>query len=269
MIREIQTVGKVRHRNLVKLLEFWVRKKCGFILYEYMPNGSLDDVLHEMKPPPLLGWDVRYRIAIGMAHGLSYLHHDCRPAIIHRDIKPRNILLDSDMEPRISDFGIARLLDMRSLSSNTSVHGTFGYMAPERRLGGRASEKMDVYSYGVVVLELITRKKASMDLSFAEGMDIVSWVKCHAAEDYVNSVVDEGLQDELIESQAKSEIMGTIRIALQCTVAKAEERPSMRQVVQMLRALRPVKPVSRTSNAKGKVNVGGPSTAAGRSVMTV
>lgn len=131
MIREIQTVGKVRHRNLVKLLEFWVRKECGFILYEYMPNGSLDDVLHEMKPPPLLGWDVRYRIAIGTAHGLSYLHHDCRPAIIHRDIKPRNILLDSDMEPRISDFGIARLLDMRSLSSNTSVHGTFGYMAPE------------------------------------------------------------------------------------------------------------------------------------------
>lgn len=108
-----------------------------------------------------------------------------------------------------------------------------------------------------------------MDLSSAEGMDIVSWVKSHAAEDYVNSVVDEGLRDELIESQAKSEIIGTIRIALQCTAAKAEERPSMRQVVQMLRALSPVKPVSRNSNAKGKVNVGGPSTAAGRSVMSV
>jgi len=127
---------------------------------------------------------------------------------------------------------------------------------------------MDVYSYGVVVLELITRKKALMDLSSAEGTDIVSWAKSHADDDYATSLVDEGLRDEFIESQAKAEIVGTIRIALKCTVAKAEERPSMRQVVEMLRALRPVNPISRNSNTKGKVVLGEPSTPGGRNVMS-
>lgn len=131
MVREIQTIGKVRHRNLVKLEDFWLRKDYGLILYNYMENGSLHDILHETNPPVTLEWSVRYRIALGTAQGLSYLHFDCDPAIVHRDIKPMNILLDSDLEPHISDFGIAKLLDQSAtISPSNTLQGTVGYMAP-------------------------------------------------------------------------------------------------------------------------------------------
>jgi hypothetical protein len=131
MAREIQTVGKVRHRNLVKLEDFWLRKDYGLIMYRYMQNGSLHDILHEMNPPKTLEWGVRYKIAVGTAHGLEYLHYDSDPPIVHRDIKPKNILLDSEMEPHIADFGIAKLLDQSSASSlSITVAGTTGYIAP-------------------------------------------------------------------------------------------------------------------------------------------
>ncbi|KAJ1428443.1 Serine/threonine-protein kinase, active site [Sesbania bispinosa] len=134
-----------------------------------MPNGSLHDVLHEKNPPPSLEWSVRYKIAVGIAHGLAYLHYDCDPPIVHRDIKPKNILLDSDMEPHIADFGIAKLLDQSSTSNpSISVPGTIGYIAPENAYATANSRESDVYSYGVVLLELITRKKAT-DSSFMEG----------------------------------------------------------------------------------------------------
>ena len=130
MVREIETIGSVRHRNLVKLEDFWLRKDYGLILYPYMENGSLHDVLHESHPRLPLKWEVRYRIALGAAQGLMYLHFDCDPPIIHRDIKPMNILLDSDMEPHISDFGIAKLLDESVSSTQVGVQGTIGYIAP-------------------------------------------------------------------------------------------------------------------------------------------
>ncbi|XP_074296523.1 leucine-rich repeat receptor-like protein kinase PEPR1 [Silene latifolia] len=131
MVREIETLGKVRHQNLVKLCDFWFGKDYGLILYEYMENGSLYDILHGTRSNLVLPWDVRYKIALGTADGLAYLHFDCRPAIVHRDIKPENILLDSDMEPHTSDFGIAKLLDQSSPSTQSSVvTGTTGYIAP-------------------------------------------------------------------------------------------------------------------------------------------
>ncbi|KAH9326281.1 hypothetical protein KI387_006459 [Taxus chinensis] len=192
-----------------------------------MSNGILNDVLHEMISPTVLGWDTRFKIAIGTAHGLSYLHNDCTPRIIHRDIKPGNILLDSEMEPHISDFGIVQLTD-RSLtvdSCSSLVMGTLGYIAPERAHTARMRKKMDVYSYGVVLLELITRKKA-LDSSFSEGIDIVSWVKsCNEGEDVV---IDEGLGDDATEPAIKKEILGMIRITRKCTEANPEDRPSMR-----------------------------------------
>ena len=135
MVREIQTVGQVRHRNLVRLEGISMRKDYGLILYKYMQNGSLYNVLHEISPAPVLKWDVRYKIALGTAEGLAYLHHDCNPAIVHRDIKPQNILLDSEMEPHISDFGIAKLMDQDSVSYQTiSIAGTTGYIAPGMHL---------------------------------------------------------------------------------------------------------------------------------------
>jgi hypothetical protein len=130
MIRELKTLGKIRHRNLIKLKEFWLRGECGFILYDFMEHGSLYDVLHRIRMLSL-DWSTRYNIALGTAHGLAYLHHDSVPVIIHRDIKPSNILLNKDMVPRISDFGISKIMDQSSAASETTgIVGTTGYMAP-------------------------------------------------------------------------------------------------------------------------------------------
>ncbi|KAJ0007822.1 hypothetical protein Pint_30494 [Pistacia integerrima] len=229
MIREIETVGKVRHRNLVRLEEFWLRKDCGLVMYRYMENGSLHDVLHATNQSPILEWNVRYKIAIGIAHGLAYLHHDCDPAIVHRDIKPQNILLDSEMEPHISDFGIAKLLDQSpSSTSSIFVPGTVGYIAPENAFTTKKSRESDVYSYGVVLLELITRRKP-MDI------DIVGWVSSvWSNTKEINHIVDSSLKEEFLDSNIREQVIGLLSVALECTNKEPNNRPDMRQVVKRL-----------------------------------
>ncbi|KAL8458826.1 hypothetical protein ACS0TY_036362 [Phlomoides rotata] len=235
MVREIQTIGKVRHRNLVKFEDFWLRKDYGLILYSYMKNGSLHDVLHEIHPQPALEWSIRYKIALGTAQGLCYLHFDCDPCIIHRDIKPRNILLDSEMEPHISDFGIAKLLDDSVSSAQFSaVQGTIGYLAPENAFSTRYSTESDVYAYGVVLLELVTRKEV-LDPSFGEGVDIVGWARTvwNETED-IRTFVDPMLVDEFVDSSIKEQVEDVILLALRCTDMEASRRPSMKDVVKQL-----------------------------------
>ncbi|KAL8043567.1 hypothetical protein ABFS82_09G130400 [Erythranthe guttata] len=236
MVREIQTIGKVRHRNLVRMEDFWLRKDFGLILYGYMKNGSLYDVLHGADSSQPLEWEVRCKIALGTAQGLSYLHFDCDPAIVHRDIKPMNILLDSDLEPHISDFGIAKLLE-ESVASMTSskIQGTIGYMAPENAFSTRSSKACDVYAYGVVLLELITRKKA-LDPSFGGEVDIVGWAKStwNKNEDKIEKIVDLELVDEFVDSRVKEQVREVLLIALSCTEKEAIRRPSMRYVVKQL-----------------------------------
>ncbi|KAK1323290.1 Receptor-like protein kinase [Acorus calamus] len=240
MVREIQTVGKIRHRNLVKLVDFWIKTDYGLILYDYMENGSLHDVLHEINPPPILLWEVRFKIALGIAQGLEYLHHDCNPAIVHRDIKPKNIMLDLDMEPHISDFGIATLIDT-SVSPNSSVIiGTIGYMSPETAFMTRKSKESDVYSYGVVLLEMITRLKA-VDPSFPENTDIVSWVNSNlngGEGHFLDRIVDPGLIREFMGSRDMEEVAKVLSLALRCTAKEAGDRPSMRDVVKQLTDLK-------------------------------
>ncbi|PHU24789.1 Leucine-rich repeat receptor-like protein kinase PEPR1 [Capsicum chinense] len=235
MVREIQTIGKVRHRNLVKLEDFWLRKDYGLILYNYMENGSLHDILHEINPPVALEWSVRYRIAIGTAQGLSYLHFDCDPAIVHRDIKPMNILLDSDLEPHISDFGIAKLLDQSgATSTSNTLQGTVGYMAPETAFAASKSKESDVYSYGVVLLELITRKKA-LDPSLYGDTDIVSWVRSIWTEiEEIEEIVDPSLLDEFMDSSVMEQVIEVLSLALRCTEKDVSRRPSMKEVVKLL-----------------------------------
>ncbi|CAI0374430.1 unnamed protein product [Linum tenue] len=239
MMREIKTIGKIRHRNLIKLEDFWFRKDYGLLLYNYMENGSLHDVLHG-NFEETIEWAVRFRIALGTAHALEYLHNDCNPPIVHCDIKPQNILLDSDMEPHISDFGIAKLLDHSSGVSTQSmmVDGTIGYMAPEMAFATSKNKASDVYSYGVVLLELITGKEA-VDPSFSEGIDIVTWVRSTWDADHdVKTIADPRLADAdqelFLDSSVTEQVARVVMVALRCTEKDPNKRPTMRDAVKEL-----------------------------------
>ncbi|CAL5012764.1 unnamed protein product [Urochloa decumbens] len=250
MMRELKTIYKIKHRNLVKLKEFWMRSDNGFILYDYMDKGSLHDVLHVIQPAPVLDWCVRYEIALGTAHGLAYLHNDCRPAIIHRDIKPSNILLDKDMVPHISDFGIAKLMDQPSASQTTGIVGTVGYMAPELAFSTKSSMESDVYSYGVVLLELLTRKMA-VDPSFPDNTDIVGWVSAALnGTDKIEAVCDPDLMEEVYGTVEMEEVRKVLSVALRCASREASQRPSMAAVVKELTDARPVATAAGRSLSK-------------------
>ncbi|KAK3121834.1 hypothetical protein QOZ80_8BG0661540 [Eleusine coracana subsp. coracana] len=250
-VRELKTLGKIRHRNLVKLKEFWLRGNYGFILYDFMEKGSLHDVLHVVRPAPGLDWCVRYDIVLGTAHGLAYLHDDCSPAITHRDIKPSNILLDKDMVPHISDFGIAKLMDQPSSAQQTTgVVGTIGYMAPELAFSTRSSIQSDVYSYGVVVLELITRKMA-VDPSFPDNMDIVRWVSSTLnGTDQIEAVCDPDLMEEVFGTVEMEEVSKVLSVTLRCAAKEPSQRPSMAEVVKELTDARPVRGAETYSKSK-------------------
>uniref|UniRef100_A0A0A9D1D1 non-specific serine/threonine protein kinase n=1 Tax=Arundo donax TaxID=35708 RepID=A0A0A9D1D1_ARUDO len=251
MIRELKTLGKIKHRNLIKLKEFWLRSDHGFILYDFMEKGSLHDVLHGIRPAPALDWCVRYDVALGTAHGLAYLHYDCCPAIIHRDIKPSNILLDKDMVPHISDFGIAKLMDPSSTAPQTTgVVGTIGYMAPELAFSTRSSIESDVYSYGVVLLELLTRKMA-VDPSSPDNMDIVSWVSSTLnGTDQIEDVCDPDLMDEVYGTVEMEQVQKVLSVALRCAAKEASQRPSMADVVKELTDARPAAGAGSVSKSK-------------------
>ncbi|EPS58803.1 hypothetical protein M569_16011, partial [Genlisea aurea] len=174
--RELEAMGDIKHRNVVTLHGFFSAPHYNLLIYELMPNGSLDSLLHgKWRNRLVLDWNSAYKIALGAAKGISYLHHDCLPHIIHRDIKPSNILLDHDLEPRVSDFGLATLIQPHQTHVTTIVAGTFGYLPPEYFETGKATARGDVYSYGVVLLELLTGKRPSDESFIEEGTKLVTW----------------------------------------------------------------------------------------------
>ncbi|KAF5738063.1 leucine-rich repeat receptor-like serine/threonine-protein kinase BAM1 [Tripterygium wilfordii] len=229
---EIQTLGRIRHRHIVRLLGFCSNHETNLLVYEYMPNGSLGEVLHGKKGGHL-HWDTRYKIAVESAKGLCYLHHDCSPLIVHRDVKSNNILLDSNFEAHVADFGLAKFLqDSGTSECMSAIAGSYGYIAPEYAYTLKVDEKSDVYSFGVVLLELVTGRKPVGE--FGDGVDIVQWVRkmTDSNKEGVLKVLDTRLS-----SVPLHEVMHVFYVAMLCVEEQAVERPTMREVVQILTEL--------------------------------
>ncbi|KAG8046480.1 hypothetical protein GUJ93_ZPchr0008g11742 [Zizania palustris] len=232
-LAEVEVLGHLRHRNIVRLLGWCTNGETTMLLYEYMPNGSLDELLHgagAAKARP--DWAARYKIAVGVAQGVSYLHHDCLPAVAHRDLKPSNILLDDDMEARVADFGVAKAL--QTAAPMSVVAGSCGYIAPEYTYTMNVDEKSDVYSFGVVLLEILTGRR-SVESEYGEGSNIVDWVRRKVAAGGV------GVRDVMdaaawagAGSGARDEMALALRVALLCSSRWPHERPSMREALSML-----------------------------------
>ncbi|XP_010930574.1 uncharacterized protein [Elaeis guineensis] len=226
---EIRTLGSIRHRNIVRLIAFCSNRDTNVLVYEHMSNGSLGEVLHG-KGGGFLGWDRRYRIAVEAARGLCYLHHDCSPMIVHRDVKSNNILLGANFEAHVADFGLAKFLqDGGASECMSAVAGSYGYIAPEYAYTLKVDEKSDVYSFGVVLLELITGRRPVGE--FGNGVDIVQWAKriTNCNRDNVATIIDSRLSTVPI-----NEVMHVFFVAMLCVQENSVERPTMREVVQML-----------------------------------
>ncbi|XP_077234798.1 LRR receptor-like serine/threonine-protein kinase FEI 1 isoform X2 [Tasmannia lanceolata] len=225
--RELEILGSIKHRYLVNLRGYCNSPSSKLLIYDFLPGGSLDEALHERSEQ--LDWDSRLKIIMGAAKGLAYLHHDCSPRIIHRDIKSSNILLDGNLEARVSDFGLAKLLEDDESHITTIVAGTFGYLAPEYMQSGRATEKTDVYSFGVLVLEVLSRKRPT-DSSFIEkGLNIVGWLNFLVIENRQREIIDPHCEGVQIPS-----LDGLLSVAIQCVSSSPEDRPTMHRVVQVL-----------------------------------
>ncbi|KAG6525818.1 LRR receptor-like serine/threonine-protein kinase RPK2 [Zingiber officinale] len=233
---EIKTLGRLRHSNLVMLIGYHLSDSEMFLIYNYLSGGNLERFIQERSRRPV-NWRMLHKIALDIACALNYLHDQCVPRILHRDVKPSNILLDNEYNAYLSDFGLARLLGNSETHATTGVAGTFGYVAPEYAMTCRVSDKADVYSYGVVLLELISDKKA-LDPSFSpygNGFNIVTWAsmllqKGRAREFFTEGLWDVAPHDDLVE---------TLHLGVKCTVDSLSIRPSMKQVVQRLRTLQP------------------------------
>ncbi|KAK1553987.1 hypothetical protein Q3G72_006222 [Acer saccharum] len=230
---EMEILGKIRHRNILKLYACLLKGGSSFLVFEYMENGNLFEALHrQLKGGQLeLDWCQRYKIALGAAKGIAYLHHDCSPPIIHRDIKSSNILLDEDCEPKIADFGVAKIAEKSLKGSDYSCFaGTHGYIAPELAYTLKVTEKSDVYSYGVVLLELVTGRKP-VEEEYGEAKDIVYWVSTHLNDrENVLKVLD----NEVASESNQEDMIKVLKIAVLCASKLPTLRPSMRDVVKML-----------------------------------
>jgi hypothetical protein len=231
---EIRTLGRIRQKNLVTLIGYHVGEAEMFLIYNYLCGGNLETFIHD-KNGKNVEWVAIHKIALDIAHALSFLHYSCIPRIVHRDIKPSNILLDKDCNAYLSDFGLARLLEVSETHATTDVAGTFGYVAPEYATTCRVSDKADVYSFGVVLLELMSRKK-SLDPSFSEygnGFNIVAWANLLIEERRWSEI----FSAELWASGPTENLIKMLRLASACTVESLTVRLTMRQVLLKLKQL--------------------------------
>lgn len=227
---EAKLLARVQHRNVVNLLGYCTRGAEKLLVYEYISNESLDKFLFKTGRREELDWKRRYDIIGGIARGLLYLHEDSHSCIIHRDIKASNILLDDKWAPKIADFGMARLFSEDQTHVNTRVAGTNGYMAPEYVMHGHLSVKADVFSFGVLILELISgQKNSTFDVNL-DAQNLLEW----AWKLYKKGRSLEVLDPSLASSAVAEQVAMCVQIGLLCTQADPKSRPNMRRVVVML-----------------------------------
>jgi hypothetical protein len=257
---EVETLGLIRHTNILKLLCCISSADSDFklLVFEYIQNGSLFERLHGSESMAVMEWPVRQKIAVCVARGLFYLHNDCSPPILHRDVKSSNILLDSEFEAKIADFGVAKRISsshhqLESVGDGLTISGftgSHGYIAPEYCMGMKVSQKSDVYSFGVVLLELVSGKKATGEMEYGESLDIVGWIRSklmfrepdewgvvlHQEEE--QGILDSRiLQAEDGNGRCREKMLGMLGLGLLCTSRLPNRRPSTRQVVEMLQSI--------------------------------
>lgn len=228
---EVEVIGRVRHKNLVRLLGYCVEGAYRMLVYEYVDNGNLDQWLHgdvgEVSP---LTWEIRMNILMGTAKGLAYLHEGLEPKVVHRDIKSSNILLDRQWHAKVSDFGLAKLLCSGRGYVTTRVMGTFGYVAPEYACTGMLTEKSDVYSFGILIMEIISGR-TPVDYARPQGeVNLVDWLKSMVGLRKSEEVVD----PKLPEMPSSKALKRVLLVALRCVDPDANKRPKMGHVIHML-----------------------------------
>ncbi|XP_058219418.1 G-type lectin S-receptor-like serine/threonine-protein kinase SD2-5 [Rhododendron vialii] len=232
-LAEVQTIGIIHHVNLVKLIGFCAENSNRFLVYEYMSNGSLDRWIFKRHQELTLGWESRRKIIADIAKGLAYLHEGCRQKIYHLDVKPQNILLDENFEAKVSDFGLAKLINKDESRTVATLRGTPGYMAPEW-LSSIITEKVDVYSFGVVVLEILCGRKNLDRSQPEEEMHLLGLFERKGKEGQLLDMVDKYNADMQLHG---AEVVEMMKLAVWCLQSDYQRRPSMRVAIQVLEGL--------------------------------
>ncbi|XWS14723.1 hypothetical protein CRYUN_Cryun35bG0033200 [Craigia yunnanensis] len=230
---EVEAIGRVRHKNLVRLLGYCAEGAHRMLVYEYVDNGNLEQWLHgDVVPCSPLTWEIRMNIVLGTAKGLTYLHEGLEPKVVHRDIKSSNILLDKQWNPKVSDFGLAKLLGSERSYVTTRVMGTFGYVAPEYASTGMLNERSDVYSFGILLMEIISGRNP-VDYSRPQGeVNLVEWLKTMVTNRNAEGVLD----PKLPEKPSSRALKRALLVALRCVDPNAQKRPKLGHVIHMLEA---------------------------------
>ncbi|KAJ0790491.1 putative protein kinase RLK-Pelle-LRR-XI-1 family [Helianthus annuus] len=258
---EIETLGSIRHKNIVRLLGWGSNQNIKLLFYDYYPNGSLSSLLHGAGKRGA-DWETRHEVVLGVAHALAYLHHDCVPAILHGDVKAMNVLLGPNLQPFLGDFGLARLVtrdqyDGLNQTQRPQLAGSYGYMAPEHGSAQRITEKSDVYSFGVVLLEVLTGRHP-LDPTLPGGAHLVQWVRdnLHDKKDPVD-VLDHQLRGRA--DPQMHEMLQTLAVSFLCVSPRPNDRPTMNDVVAMLKEIRHEDALTSDNDMKGKLLADPPS----------